>query len=238
MSYLNTKPLVYGLEKHPIQNAEISFYYPALLAEKLLNDEIDVGLIPVAMIPKLSESHIITDFCIGATSPVATVCLFSNVPIEEIEKVYLDYQSRTSVALLKILLRDYWHFSPEFIIAEEGFEKKLNGTTAGLIIGDRAFQAAKDYPYVYDLASAWINLTALPFVFAAWVANKQLPTEFIEEFNLRTGEGLAHIDEIVAANPYPLYDLKEYYTENIDYRLDGAKREGLKLFLEKIANNA
>ncbi len=105
VSYLNTKPLVYGFDNGLMKDdIELSFEYPSLLAEQLKNDEIDIGLIPVAAIPSLPESHIITNVCIGASGSVASVCLFSDVPIEEIKFIYLDYQSRTSVALLKVLL--------------------------------------------------------------------------------------------------------------------------------------
>ncbi|MEI9959254.1 MAG: MqnA/MqnD/SBP family protein [Ferruginibacter sp.] len=52
--------------------------------------------------------------------------------MKEIKTVLLDYQSRTSVALLKILLKEYWNISPELIAAEKGFEQTIGGTTAGL----------------------------------------------------------------------------------------------------------
>ena len=105
MSYLNTKPLLYGI-KHGfvIDNMSLVLDYPSKIAAMLLNDEIDVGLVPVAIIPKLSEHYIIGDYCIGAIKQVASVCLFSEEPLAEIKTVILDYQSRTSVALAKILL--------------------------------------------------------------------------------------------------------------------------------------
>ncbi len=103
VSYLNTKPLLYGLKHgHTIDNMELIEDYPSKIAQRLLNDEIDLGLVPVAIIPKLKEHHVISDFCIGAEGPVASVCIFSEVPIENVETILLDYQSRTSVALARI----------------------------------------------------------------------------------------------------------------------------------------
>ena len=90
--------------------------YPANIARLLLTDEIDVGLVPVAIIPSLKEHHIIADYGIGCDGAVASVCLFSDVPLNEIKSILLDYQSRTSVALLKVLLKEHWKISPELLL--------------------------------------------------------------------------------------------------------------------------
>jgi chorismate dehydratase len=133
-----------------------------------------------------------------------------------------------------LLLKEHWKISPELIAAEKGFEQQISGTTGGLVIGDRAFKQIPLSVHHYDLGLAWKEMTGLPFVFAAWVANKILPAEFINAFNTATGTGMQHIDEIVAANPFEAYDLQEYYKKNINYRLDNEKRKGLELFLQKI----
>ena len=114
MSYLNTKPLLYGIENSPVME-EISLIteYPARIADMLLDDEIDIGLVPVSIIPHMKEYHINTRFCIGCDGPVASVCLFSEVPVEEIRTVLLDYQSRTSVALAEILFEKHWKHKPD-----------------------------------------------------------------------------------------------------------------------------
>ena len=208
--------------------------YPARIADMLIRDEVDISLVPVATIPRLVEYHIISNYCIGTTGEVASVCLFSDVPIEEITAVLLDYQSRSSVALLKILLRDHWHVSPELVPATGGYEEQIGGTTAGLVIGDRAFLQRKKRKYIYDLGVAWREMTGLPFVFAAWIANKELPQKFIASFNAATGEGLKHLPEIIAANPYTEYDLGKYYRENISFEFDAEKRTGLDEFLNRL----
>lgn len=214
---------------------ELLLDYPARIAKMLQEDEVDIGLVPVAAIPRLKEHHIISDYCIGTSGEVASVCLFSNVPMAEIKSVLLDYQSRTSVALFRLLLKEYWKISPTLIEGTPGYEHDIGGTTAGLVIGDRALQQRKRSPYIYDLGSAWKDMTGLPFVFAAWVANKALPPSFIDSFNAATGKGFAHLEAIVSAHPFPAYDLHAYYTANIDYRLDAEKRKALKLFLEFLA---
>lgn len=231
VSYLNTKPLVYGFE-NGLMTAETTlvFDYPAKIAAMLLNDDIDVGLIPVAVIPRLSEYYIISDYCIGASRPVASVCLFSDVPLNEIQEILVDYQSRTSAALLKILLKQYWKIDPVLTDTANGYQQNIKGTTAGLVIGDRALKQRHHSEYIYDLAEAWQQMTGLPFVFAAWVSNKKLSEDFITSFNKTTGLGLDHIDEIVTAIDFPEYDMHEYYTRNIDYRLNEKKMEAIRLF--------
>ena len=233
VSYLNTKPLLYGI-KHgfEIENMSLVQDYPSKIAAMLLNDEIDVGLVPVAIIPKMIEHYIISDYCIGAVKEVASVCLFSEVPLTEIKTVILDYQSRTSVALAKILLEKYWKLKVEFVAATENFRDEIKGTTAAVVIGDRAFEQRTISPFHYDLAAAWIDFTGLPFVFAAWVANKKLPEAFITSFNAANNIGLQHIDAVAAENTSPFYDLKTYFTENISYDLTAEKRKGLEKFLE------
>lgn len=205
--------------------------YPARIAQMLLNNEIDVGLVPVAIIPKMQEHFIVTDYCIGAEGAVGSVCLFSEVPLERVEKVLLDYQSRTSVALAKVLIKHYWKITPVLEDAKEDFREYIKGTTAAVVIGDRAFEQRRQSAYMYDLAAAWKAFTGLPFVFAAWIANKKLPKEFIEEFNQANKIGLLSIDKVVAENPYPLYDLDYYYHHNISYHLTADKRKGLDKFL-------
>lgn len=216
------------------EEIELVSDYPARVAGMLLNDEIDLGLIPVAVISKLKDPHIVSNYCIGASGPVASVCLFSDVPVAEIKEVLLDYQSRTSAALVKILFKNYWKISPNYKDTQTGFEQQVKGNTAALIIGDRALEQAQRFHNVYDLAEAWQAMTGLPFVFAAWVSNKKLPEIFIQRFNAATGEGLKHIDEIVSQNPFTAYDLDTYYSQNIDYNLDAAKMEGMRLFLEML----
>lgn len=234
VSYLNTRPLLLGLEQSGLM-AEIELIkaYPAKIAQDLMDGTIDMGLVPIAIMPFLKESHLVSKYCIGAEGDVASVCIFSQVPMEQIKKVYLDYQSRTSVKLARILLAQYWKQEVEFIKAEEGYINSISGTTAGVIIGDRALAARTNYPYIYDLAGAWMQNTGLPFVFATWISNKPIPSEFMEAFDVANGYGLQHLDEVIATIPIQeqVYDLHTYYTQNISYDFSENKRKGLELFL-------
>lgn len=235
VSYLNTVPLLYGIQHSPVMDEiELSVNYPSILAKQLKDGEIDLALLPVAAMTGIPDAHIIADYGIAADGDVASVAIFSNKPLEEIEKVYLDYQSRTSVMLARILLRDYWKKDVVLEQAPEDYISDIDEERAGVIIGDRALQNLSEFTYVYDLATAWKDLTGLPFVFAAWVANKQLPEKFMKDFNQANEAGLEQIDKVVGSTPYPYYDLKKYYTVNIHYKLDEDKKKGLNKFLELI----
>ncbi|MFT3679342.1 MAG: menaquinone biosynthesis protein [Ferruginibacter sp.] len=235
VSYLNTKPLIYGFEKGMMQDeVELVIDYPAKIAEALLENKIDIGLVPVAVLPQMKNPYFVGDFGIACDGPVATVCLFSEVPVEQIETVYLDYQSRTSVGLLKILLRDFWKISPRLVNATAGYEDLIAGNTAGLVIGDRAFKQKNESKYCYDLGLAWKQMTGLPFVFAAWISNKQLSGAFKDAFNKSNELGLANIDKLVAAYDSSLFNLSEYYSENIKFRIKDNMLEVIQLFLEKL----
>jgi chorismate dehydratase len=238
VSYLNTKPLLYGIKRHPVINEiELIEDYPSKIAQMLIDDKVDIGLIPVAATLRLKEWYIDSDYCIGSNGAVASVCIFSEVAIEEVEKIYLDYQSRTSVNLAKILLQEYWKKDVEFFDATgEDFREQLKAKTAGVIIGDRALEQRSKSKYIYDLGEAWKQHTGLPFVFAAWIANKKLPEEFITAFNEANAFGLERIDDVIKENVFAHFDLRKYYTSCISYKLDDEKKKGLELFLLKLKN--
>ena len=238
VSYLNTKPLIYGFEQGMMADEiDLVIDYPANVAKLLVENKIDIGLIPVAAIPLLREHYIISDYCIGCDGEVASVCLFSQVPIHEIETILLDYQSKTSVALLQLLLKEHWKIEPTLIESSADYEKDIKGTTAGLVIGDRAFEQRLISPYIYDLGLAWKEMTGLPFVFAAWVSNKEVDADFVEQFNRANKYGLERLEEVVEKNTSPHFDLRSYYTKNIEFELSLLKLKSVKLFIEKISKS-
>ena len=235
VSYLNAKPLIFGFENGLMADKiDLVADYPAAIAQQLLENKIDIGLVPIAIIPQMSAYHIVGNYCIGAVGEVASVCLFSDVPINEIETVILDYQSRTSVALLKLLLKNHWKINPVFVEGIPGYENDISGTMAGLVIGDRAMLQRKKTPYVYDLSAAWMEMTGLPFVFAVWLSNKPLSDDFIAEFDKANQLGFENLEKIISNFPDSGYDLHEYYTKYISYRLDEDKKKGLNQFLKLI----
>lgn len=238
VSYLNTTPFIYGLKQSELINTiDLQLDYPSICADRLINGTVDLALVPISVIPKLRNAHIISDYCIGADGAVDTVCLYSDVAIEQIESIALDYQSRTSVALLKILLKEYWQLNPKLKKANIGFEENIKHKNAALVIGDRAFNLNSKYKYIYDLSTLWKEMTALPFVFAAWITNKELPEDFIVDFNKALKNGLSDIDAALSFqfnNYTSCKKPKDYLNNKISYNLDAEKKKGMELFLKKL----
>jgi len=242
VTYLNTKPFVYGIENSGFlsasggNNYQLELDIPSVCADKLFNDEVDIGLIPVAVIPRLQEPRILTDYCIGAVGAVRSVILFSDVPLKQIKRCFLDYHSETSVLLAKILAEKYWKISPIWIEGKEGFKENIKGDAAGIVIGDRALNLCGKFRYSYDLAEEWHGFTSLPFVFACWVANKPLPGDFIEAFDKAIEFGVQNKEKAVNAVGLISNGLnaKDYINNCISYELDAQKQKGMELFLKYV----
>lgn len=238
VSYLNTIPFIFGLKQSGLdKRLDISLDIPSACADKLLSNKVDIGLVPIIVLKRMQNAHIISDFCIGADGAVDTVCLFSDVPVDQIKSIFLDYQSKTSVELLKILLKEYWDISPKLLVANINYEADIKGGTAGLIIGDRAFKYQNKFAYVYDLSTIWKIHTRLPFVFAAWIANKEIDKCFQNEFNKALSFGVGDIEKAIdsATDIYShCKNPTDYLNDKISYKLDENKRKGMKVFLDKI----
>ena len=241
VSYLNTKPFLYGLQHSKDlfeQEYHLNLAYPSKCGEMLINDEVDIALIPVGALQKMSNYHIISDYCIGAIDKVGSVALYANVPLTDIDTVYLDYQSRTSVLLMKILAKKYWKINPEWIEGFDGYENHIEANKAGVIIGDRTFNLDDEYNFKYDLATAWYNATSLPFVFACWVSKRSIDPVFLDKFNKALNFGIEYKADLVATieNEKDREFARQYLTENISYELTHQKKQGLELFLKEVNN--
>ncbi|MFH2094527.1 MAG: menaquinone biosynthesis protein, partial [Bacteroidota bacterium] len=202
VSYLNTLPFLHGLSESGIfgkNELNIIRDNPANCVRNLLSGKAKVGLVPVAAIQEIPGARIITDYCLGAEKRVRSVILAGNIDIKETRTILLDYQSRTSNKLVKILCRHHWNISPDYEETGPGYEDKISGTSSGVIIGDRAMQMESKFPFVYDLAFEWNAFTNLPFVFACWVAVGDLAKEEIQKINSALSFGLSKID-IIANN--------------------------------------
>lgn len=232
VSYLNAEPFYQGLISHG-NSFLISEDIPSVCADKLLAGEADLGLVPVAMFPLLKErgGEIVSDYCIAADGKVASVMLFSEVPVNAVKRIALDAESRTSVTLMRLLAANYFNISPEWV--RESEDTAVSGTEARVLIGDRALRARGKYRYETDLAESWKNYTGLPFVFACWVAMRKLSADEKESLNDCFEKGLALRKEIAAKyqQQFSHIDLNEYLFSNIRYELSPEMRRGLDKFL-------
>ncbi len=236
VKYLNTVPLIWGMLHGEQQGKfDLSFTTPACCADALARGQVDVGIIPSIEYQRIPGACIVGGVSIASKALVKSVLLLSNKPVEQVERVALDNSSRTSVALVTILLRTFYGRNAEFTPFEPDADEMLRCNDAALVIGDPALAYRGPAPYVYDLASEWRKFTGLPFVFALWVGISAIEMRRLREhFEGSRDYGVAHIDEI-AREYAPKYrlaaaDVKIYLTENIDYSLDSENMEGLRLF--------
>jgi chorismate dehydratase len=230
VAYTNTKPFIYGIEHSAVlSQIDLSLDIPSDCAARVIDGSVDLGLIPVAAIPFVPNANIITDYCIGSVGAVNSVFIFSSVPADQIRTVKLDRESRTSNNLAKVLLK--FHFKQDAT-----FTTDLDANTDAIVlIGDRTFGKKDDYPFVYDMGEEWMKFTGLPFVYAAWVANKPIPEAFVNEFNAALKLGLASRVAVVKNLPVnPLFDLEDYLMHKLDFDLTDEKRKALNLFLSYI----
>ncbi len=236
VSYANAIPFVQGLLNSPVINKiHLSLDIPSACAKQLINDQTDVGLVPVSAIPEMEYSEIISDFCLSSNNTARTVLLVSEVPLHKIETILLDGDSRTSVILVQVLASRFWKIKPRWEYTRFGMNPdQIHNRKAAVIIGDKAFQVENRYPYQYDLVEEWRKHTGLPFVFATWTANKRLDQGFIKEFNQALFQGIADIHGALNRhynNETHIQDLENYLTHNIHYMMDEQKKQAMKRFL-------
>ena len=236
VSYTNTKPFLYGIQHTDVINKiDLSLDIPSDCAQKLIDDKVDIGLIPVAATLNLPYWEIVGTHCIGAVGAVNSVFIFSNCDIKDVTHLQLDPESRSSNNLAKVLLKNFWKIQPELITNAADYADTVNPTTAFVQIGDRTFGKKEKYPFVYDLSEEWQKFSGLPFVFAAWIANKPIPEDFADEFDQSLKFGLNHRAELLKELPKrPDFDMEDYLMHKLDFDLTEDKRKALHLFLDYI----
>lgn len=240
VSYLNTKPLVYGLHERPDLFA-LRFDVPAQCAALLHDGHVDVGLIP-AIEYQRGNYEIVPGVAIGSHGPIASVALFSKVPVTKVETLALDTSSRTSAALTRILCAERWHITPQFTAAAPDVATMLMRADAALVIGDPALEvdAAAHGAHKVDLGAEWQALTGLPFVYAVWAGRPGAVTaEHIAALAAARDRGMTAVEAIAAAESRGQSSRRalivSYLRDNLKYGLGDAEVEGLRRFHELAA---
>lgn len=236
VNFLNSRPLAWGfLKGHHSDLFAPSYHPPSMVATLLAQGGLDVGLIPSIEVQRIPGLKVLPDLCVAATREVRSVLLVADRPLDEVRRVALDVNSRTSVGLLKVLAAERWGIAPEFVDHRPQVERMLAVADAALVIGDPALHVDRDRHLVVDLAAEWKALTGLPFVFAVWavaphVTLPDLPFYF--KSSLRYG--LGQIDSIVRQSAAELGldsdAVRTYLTENLRFFLQDPEIEGLETF--------
>jgi chorismate dehydratase len=240
VSFLNSVPLVDGLDEHP--EVLLQRDLPSRLADLLVEDRIDVGLIPVIEYLRGVGGELVPGICIGAHGAVRTVKVFSRCPLEQAREIAVDRGSRSSVALLRVLLGELFGTEPDLHICEPRPESLFAHYQTVLVIGDRADEVDPSGLHVYDLGAMWHELTGLPFVFAAWVLSERISREDARRRRLirilqdARNSGFARLDELAAAEVrrrrVDLDSIRRYWLEHVHYSLAEPELAGLNRFAE------
>src|SRR3984893_15119364 len=197
-SYLNTAPLIWSFIDGPKRDTVELFTHqaPARCAEMLLGGEVEAALVPVIEYQRIPDIVIVPDVCVGSRSAVRGVVIASKLNnLKKVKRVALDNSSRTSVALVKIIFREFLGFEPEWQILRPDLRSMLEHNDAALIIGDPAMKIPRDQFRIFDLATLWHDFTGLGFVFAMWMAGSNCAKQVqVVDFKAAREEGLAHLD--------------------------------------------
>ena len=254
VSFLNTKPLIYPLLKKEIQtDITLSLDVPSSVAARLSDSQLDVGLIPTIEYfranPSGTNYRILPGISIASNGGVQSIQLFSRVPVHEIRRIALDTSSRSSVALLKVLLAEKYGVSPAFTTCAPTVNpstalqnRQYPPFEAVLLIGDSALRHLGTTEYSVDLGEVWYKLTGLPFVYACWVAREDASLDDLTQVLLQSKErGIAQIPEIAQVEarklglPEPL--CLDYLQNRIKYDLDESTIAGMELFYKFAVKN-
>jgi chorismate dehydratase len=234
--YLNSVPLTWGMLHGDQQGKyEVEQTTPAACAEAVRQRKADVGIIPSIEYQRMERAQILAGISIASKEEVKSILLLSKVPIAKIQTVAVDNSSRTSAALLRILMCKFYSRPITSQPAAPAPEDMLKRADAALVIGDPAMTFKGQVAEVHDLATEWKKFTGLPFVFAFWAGYEDAKlARYYKDFEDSRDFGLAHLDDI-AAEYAPKLNLspagiKSYLTRNIDYSLDEDNRQGLRLF--------
>jgi chorismate dehydratase len=235
VSFLNAKPLIYGLEESP--GIKLHLEVPSRLLDGLLENRFDVALLPVIDYQRMDGLRLLTSGGIACDGPTLTVRVFSPVPIEQIKTLACDTDSHTSVALARVLLSERFKIQPEFVaLSSVGPD---DHAVARLLIGDKVVcEEPKDLPHQLDLGEAWKAHTGLPFVFACWMARGGVELgDLPSELAAAKRDGLANLNSIIERFAIPRGwspdAAREYLTRYLQFHITSRHLEAIRLFHRK-----
>jgi len=224
--YLNARPLIYGIEDR------VTLSPPSRLADMMYHGQFDAGLVPIAEVIQHDWYNVLDGIAIATRGRIQSVYLVHREPIEKLKRVAVDTASRTSAWLVRVILQYGYNVSPVFYPRPEG--GKLSEHEAMMLIGDEAlwYRTRNGSQPILDLGEAWVELTGLPFVFAAWALQRGVDGKAIGG-PLRTARahGLANIERIVQDATEATPEVRrEYLTKNLSYELGAAEKQGIRRF--------
>jgi chorismate dehydratase len=242
VGYLNARPLVHGLDRLT-DLFDLRFDVPSRCATLLHEGGTDLGMIPsIEYLRGPVPYRIVPDLGIVSDGDVASVALFSRVPLAQVRRIGLDTSSRTSAGLTRVLCREAWGIDPVFQAVAPGIAAAVEGYDAALLIGDPALfldHAAAGLTKI-DLGAAWTRLTGLPFVWAFWAGRAgAVDAAGVRALREARDRGVQDADEIADAycGPERAAVCRTYLRENIKYCLGDRETQGLRRYYELAARH-
>lgn len=248
IEYANCTPLFHVLqEQFSCSGYEFVAGVPAELNRMLLAGEIDVcpsSSIEYAYHP--DRYAILPHLSISSSGAVASVLLFSSLPVEKLDgrKVLLSSESATSVNLLKILLGQRFGCACTYEVAQPAAPHSDDESSALLLIGDSALRKSlkKTDLFVYDLGALWYAWTGYPFVFALWLCRIEVADgielrELARQLLLAKERVPGSLEQLAMCAKEAVWmgssRLLAYWRDNISYQLDEREQAGLLLYYAK-----
>lgn len=240
VSYLNTVPLVWGLQHSPaLQDAfDLRFALPSVCADQLAAGQADIGIVPVIEMARQGLDYF-AGTGIACHGPVRSILLISKVPFKQIRTLATDSGSRTSAMLSQVILAEKFGVKPQVFSHPADLMEMLEKADAALLIGDAALRVdPATLPYqTLDLGEEWVTMTGLPMVFAVWAGRKELIHEPYGKIFLDSCRyGLERMDEIVAAEAparqFAPEVVRRYLTEHIVFELGEKDYQGMRLYIQ------
>ena len=242
VGYLNARPLTWALDRAP-ERWQIRYDVPSVCSALLHARDVDLGLIPSFDYLEAPDYRLVPGVGICSCGPVASVALFTRVPLENIRQVALDSSSRTSVALVKVLCHHRFQIAPAFVSGGPDLDTMMRGSDAALLIGDPALEADHEALGLLkiDLGAEWTAMTGLPFVYAAWTgrAGAISPPDVrllqeAQEDGVRSLEAIA--TEYGRGEAAVATRAAMYLRDNVQYGLGPDDARGLQMFLDYAAD--
>ena len=233
--YCNAFPLIHYLPEY-LPDAVISEWIPSTMLEQLVQQKLDLALMPVAELLSFPQGQIISNCSIACNGAVRSVLLFSRKPIEQIKTLSLDTASRSSVMICTLILRHFYRLAPETHRLEQNSNPNDCSTDAFLVIGDRALslQPAGQWSYCYDIGELWKAKTGLPLVFAAWIGTAP-DSSVASALEASRDRGLQQLEAVLDAKerqgitlPLDREQMLDYYRRAIVYKMGEEERAGLQ----------
>ena len=241
VGYLNARPLTWALDRDP-DRWQMRYDLPSVCARLLHAGDVDLGLIPSIEYLQADDYRLVPGLAIGSRGPVASVALYTRLPVDRIRTIALDTSSRTSVTLLRVLCHHRFGISPEFVDHRPDLAAMAATCDAGLLIGDPAFDA--DHTALslrkIDLGEEWTAMTGLPFIYAAWTGRPGAVTSRdVAALQAAAATGVESADAIAAVfgagDAARIARAAAYLRDNVKYALGREEAAGLQLFLDYAA---